>query len=308
MALELYQIFILLIIGALVGIGMCFIGQTGQGLVMPVVLMLTGDVFLTIAVNILNDLVTALAVSVGYVRKNEYKFQKNIFLLILIALVFGFIGILILMTTPIGNIYGWFIPLFIIFLGLIFLKSGYATTERLKRTVKNIYKKFLKIDVEKIDVEKSEQNVYSQLDIERTKIEEVIPPSSKFYYIIAIIFGFILGINSGMFGANSGLIIVLALIILYGYPIKKSIGTALILSVIVNIFTFSLYQIFGILLKETYYINLEITLFLGISSIITGFITSTYIQHLSAKKMGRAMGIVMMTLGCIAFIFYLISQ
>jgi len=301
MALELYQIFILLIIGALVGIGMCFIGQTGQGLVMPIVLMLTGDVFLTIAVNILNDLVTALAVSVGYIRKNEYKFQKKIFLLILIALTFAFIGIFILMTTPIGNIYGWFIPLFIIFLGLIFLKSGFATTERLKTTVKNIYKKFLKIDYDKLQQK-------NQLDIERTEIEEVIPPSSKLYYIIAIIFGFILGINSGMFGANSGLILVLALIILYGYPIKKSIGTALILSVIVNIFTFSLYQIFGISLKGTCYINLEITLFLGIGSIITGFITSTYIQRLSAKKMGRAMGIVMMSLGCIAIIFYLISQ
>ncbi|MFX0031524.1 MAG: sulfite exporter TauE/SafE family protein [Candidatus Hodarchaeota archaeon] len=305
MALEIYQMFILLIIGALVGIGMCFIGQTGQGLVMPVVLMLTGDVFLTIAVNLLNDLITALAVSVGYIRKREYKFQKNIFLLILIALTFTFIGVFILMVTPIGSIYGWFIPLFIIFLGLIFIKSGYATTERLKKMVKSIYRKFLKLEIEE-ELDKFQQHHHT--NIETTEIDEVIPSGSRLYYIVAIVFGLLLGINSGLFGANSGLIIVLALIILYGYPIKKSIGTALILSVIASLFTFTLYQILGVSIRGTFYVNFEISLFLAIGSIITGVITSTYVQNLSAKKMGQAMGIVMLSLGCIAFVFYLLSQ
>lgn len=305
MALEIYQIFILLIIGALVGIGMCFIGQTGQGLVMPIVLMLTGDVFLTIAINLLNDLITAFAVSVGYIRKREYKFQKNIFILILIALVFTFIGVFILMLTPIGNIYGWFIPLFIIFLGLIFIKSGYTTTERLKRMVRNIYKRFLKVEIEEqIDI-LSQKNKTNAKAIE---IEEVIPSGSRLYFIVAIVFGLLLGINSGLFGANSGLIIVLALIILYGYPIKKSIGTALILSIIVSLITFTLYQILGVSFRGTFYINFEISLFLAIGSVITGILTSTYIQSLSAKRMGRAMGIVMASLGCIAFVFYLLSQ
>ncbi|MFW9772692.1 MAG: sulfite exporter TauE/SafE family protein [Candidatus Thorarchaeota archaeon] len=305
MALEIYQIFILLIIGALVGIGMCFIGQTGQGLVMPIVLMLTGDVFLTIAINLLNDLITAFAVSVGYIRKREYKFQKNIFILILIALVFTFIGVFILMLTPIGNIYGWFIPLFIIFLGLIFIKSGYTTTERLKKMVRNIYKRFLKVEIEEqIDI-LSQKNKTNAKTIE---IEEVIPSGSRLYFIVAIVFGLLLGINSGLFGANSGLIIVLALIILYGYPIKKSIGTALILSIIVSLITFTLYQILGVSFRGTFYINFEISLFLAIGSVITGILTSTYIQSLSAKRMGRAMGIVMASLGCIAFVFYLLSQ
>ena len=113
--------------------------------------------------------------------------------------------------------------------------------------------------------------------------------------------------NSGLFGANSGMIIVLALIILYGYPIKKSIGTALILSIIISILTFTLYQIFGFLVKGTYYFNLEISVFLACGSIITGLLASTYIQRLSAKTMGRAMGIVMVILGIIALTFYFIT-
>ena len=58
MALEIYQILILLSIGALVGISISFIGQTGLGIVLPIILLFTGDVFLAIAINLLNDLIT----------------------------------------------------------------------------------------------------------------------------------------------------------------------------------------------------------------------------------------------------------
>ena len=55
MTLEIYQIAILISIGALVGISISFIGQTGLGIVLPIILLFTGDVFLAIAVNLLND-------------------------------------------------------------------------------------------------------------------------------------------------------------------------------------------------------------------------------------------------------------
>ena len=58
MSLELYQIILLVVIGALVGISISFVGQTGQGVVFPLVFLITGDVFLAIAINVLNDLIT----------------------------------------------------------------------------------------------------------------------------------------------------------------------------------------------------------------------------------------------------------
>ena len=143
MSLEIYQIIILIAIGSLVGLGMSFIGQTGQGLVMPIVLMITGDVFLTIAINILNDLIAALSVSIGYLKKREFKVRLDTFIFIIVAISFSLIGIIILMITPLGNIYGWFIPIVIVFIGLLFVKSGYATTEKLRNIVKNIYRKVL---------------------------------------------------------------------------------------------------------------------------------------------------------------------
>jgi len=52
MVLEIYQIVILISIGALVGISISFIGQTGMGIVFPIILLFTGDVFLAIAINL----------------------------------------------------------------------------------------------------------------------------------------------------------------------------------------------------------------------------------------------------------------
>jgi len=307
MNLEIYEILILITIGGLVGIGMSFMGQTGQGLVMPMILMLTGDAFLAISVNLLNDLIAAVAVSIGYIRKGEYKLQANTLIVIILALIFTCIGVYILMVTPLESIYGWFIPAFIICLGLVFIKSGYATTERLKTILRKIYNRFLKDNEKEATLFDINHKTNDNEIVKTNEIQEVIPYGSKLFYIISVVFGFFLGINSGMFGANSGMIIVLALIILYGYPIKKGIGTALILSIIVSIFTFILFQVFGALIKGTNYFNLEITVFLACGSVITGFLTSTYIQRLSAKTMGRAMGIVMVILGTTALTFYFIT-
>lgn len=259
--------------------------------------------FLTIVTNVFNDIIVAVAVSIGYIRKGQFKFQINTLILILVALLFAFIGVYILMITALGSIYGWVIPAVIICLGASFIRSGYTSIERLKSIVRNIYIKFVKDDLKKVELLKENRKLNNDEDVEIDEVNEVIPYKSRLFYIIAIIFGLFLGINSGLFGANSGMIIVLALIILYGYPIKKSIGTALILSILVNIFTFTIYQIYGITLKGTYYFNLEISFCLAIGSIITGFLFSTYIQHLSAKKMGKAMGIVMVSLGSIALCF-----
>ncbi len=77
MVLQIYQIVILISIGALVGISISFIGQTGLGIVLPIILLFTGDVFLAIAINLLNDLITSATVSIGYLRKKQFKIRSD---------------------------------------------------------------------------------------------------------------------------------------------------------------------------------------------------------------------------------------
>ncbi|NVM34607.1 MAG: sulfite exporter TauE/SafE family protein [Candidatus Lokiarchaeota archaeon] len=310
MTLEIYHIILLIFIGTLVGISMSFVGQTGQGVVVPLILLITGDVLLAITINVINDFIAASSVAINYVRKKQYYFSKNIIILIIISLIASFLGVLILITTPLSTIFGWFLPAFIIFLGTTILSKGFPTSESLKEMVHKISQRFLKKEKEDLESEvgekKSEKNK-EKTEIYGDQMESVIKPYSKLFYLLAVILGMFVGLNSGMFGANSGLIITLVLIILYGYPLKKSVGTALILSIIMCVFTFSTYQILGFTIKGRLFFSGEFILYLGISSFFTGFIISNYVQKLSAKAMGRGMGATMILLGLISLVFYFIN-
>ncbi|MFX0060147.1 MAG: sulfite exporter TauE/SafE family protein [Candidatus Hodarchaeota archaeon] len=307
MSLEIYQIILLIVIGGLVGISVSFIGQTGQGVVFPLIYLITGDVFLAIAINVLNDLITASSTSIMFIKNKQFKVRKDILLLVVIAVIIAFFGVFVLMTTPLGSIFGWFLPLFITCLGLLFVKIGFPTKESVKKTVQKIAFRALKKRGDESKLAELEKKINEQLEVESDEIEGIIPTNSRIFYLLALGFGIFMGINSGMFGANSGLVIVLALIILYGYPLKKGVGTALILSILVSASTFIIYQVLGFTIKSQFYYNLEISLFLAIGSIITGIITSFFIQKISAKVMGRLMGLVMVLLGIVSFVFFFIT-
>ncbi len=307
MVLQIYQIVILISIGALVGISVSFIGQTGLGIVLPVILLFTGDVFLAIAINLLNDLITAAAVSIGYLRKKQFKIRLDIFIIMIIAIFISFFGVFILMTTPLGSIFGWFVPLFIMILGLTFLKKGFPTYESVKKMVQNMARKTVKRGKSEEELAELNKKIDEQLASETDTIQGFISRGSRLFYLLAIFFGIFVGLNSGLFGASSGLVFVLALVILYGYPLKKGVGTALILSIIIGLCTFSFYQIFGITIKGRFFFNFELSFYLAIGSIISGIIASTYIQKLSAKTMGRAVGLVIFVLGALALVFYFIT-
>jgi len=307
MPLEYYQIIILISIGALVGISISFIGQTGLGIVLPIVLLFTGDVFLAIAINLLNDLITSTTVSIGYLRKKQFKIRIDIFLIIIIGIVTTFFGVFILMTTPLGSVYGWFIPIFIMCLGLVFLKRGFPTYESVKKMIQNLTRKTMKKAKDEEEQAKIDKTIEEQLGSEANSIQGFISRGSRMYYTLAVGFGLFIGVNSGLFGPSSGLVFVLALVIIYGYPLKKGVGTALILSMIISLCTFIFYQIFGFTIKGEFYFDFEISLYLAIGSIITGIIASIYIQKIPAKTMGRVVGLIIFVLGSLSLIFYFIT-
>jgi len=306
MVLQIYQIVILISIGALVGISISFIGQTGLGIVFPIILLFTGDVFLAIAINLLNDLITAAAVSIGYLRKKQFKIRVDTFIIMVIAVFISFFGVFTLMTSPLGNIFGWFIPIFTMTLGLTFLKRGFPTYESVKKMAQNMARKTIKRGKSEEELAELNKKIDEQLASETGTIQGFISRGSRLFFLLAIVFGIIIGLNSGLFGASSGLFFVLALVIIYGYPLKKGVGTALILSIIIGLCTLSFYQIFGITIKGRFFFDFELSFYIAIGSIISGIIASTYIQKLSAKTMGRAVGFIIFALGALSLVFYFI--
>ena len=307
MALEIYHIIILIVVGALVGISISFIGQTGQGIVLPIILLLTGDVFLAIAINLLNDVITSAAVSIGYLRKKKFAIRIDILIVIVVAIMISFLGVYILMTTALGSIFGWFIPAFIMVLGLLFLKRGFPTHESVKKMIQNLARKTLKTEKNEEGINELNKKIEEQLITETNSIEGFISRGSRMFYILALGFGILIGLNSGLFGASSGLIFVLVLVILYGYPLKKGVGTALILSIVIGSCTFLFYQILGLTVKGQLFLHFELSLYLAIGSIISGIITSTYVQKLSAITMGRGVGLIIFILGCLSLFFFFIT-
>jgi uncharacterized membrane protein YfcA len=309
MLLAPYEILLLLAIGVLVGISMSFIGQTGQALVIPAVLLITGgNVLLAVTVNLLNDLLAAVSVSTAYVRHHQYVFHKKLPLFLVIALALSLCGVFLVTTTTIGSNLGWFLPIIFLIIGIFVLRRGFPTSESLRITVLNMAKNIAKrsgdqaelLDLEeKIRLEK----LSTDAPIE-SEIKGVIPESSKVFYIILSCFAVGIGLNSGLTGANSGILFSLFMILVMGYPLKKGVGTALLLSIAMCVFTFTAYQVLGIAIEGHVFFNVEITLLLALGSVPSGFITSHYIQRLSAKRMGRGMAIIMILLSTITLVIF----
>jgi uncharacterized membrane protein YfcA len=309
MALELYQAVLLVLIGALVGVSMSFMGQTGQGVVIPLVFLITGNILLAIAISVLNDLITASAVSIGYVRKKQVLIRRDTFILLAVGMFASALGIFILMTTPLGSIFGWALPAFIILFGLVILKQGFPTSDTLKRMVLKLAKKVLakRGDADglaRLEAQFQESRIDST-PTEKEEINGIITPGSRLFFLLAIGLGLYVGVNSGMFGANSGMILALVLVMLYGYPLKKGVGTALVLGIGLCACTFVLYQLMGYAFKGAIFWDPAITVLLAAGSVVSGLVTSTFVQKLPAKTMGRCMAVVMLVLGTVSLIFYI---
>jgi len=308
MVLEPYQAVLLVLVGVLVGISMSFIGQTGQGVVIPLVLLITGDILLAIAISVLNDLITAAAVSIGYVRKKKVVFRRDTLILLVVGMLASSLGILILMTTPLGSAFGWALPAFIIVFGLVILKQGFPTSETLKGMVLKLAKMVLarRGDTDglaRLEAQFQEDKTRT-ITTKEEEIKGIVPPGSRLFYLLAIGLGLYVGINSGMFGANSGMILAIVLVMLYGYPLKKGVGTALVLGIGLCACTFVLYQLMGYAFKGVFYWDPAITALLAAGSVASGLITSTFVQRLPAKTMGRGMAVAMLALGAVSLIFY----
>lgn len=119
--------------------------------------------------------------------------------------------------------------------------------------------------------------------------------------IASLIIGVLIGIISGLFGAGGGVMILIALIVILGFTLHKGIGTSTLIMTITALSGTIGYAVRG-------NIDLKLGIFIGIGSIIGGYVGSRYANKINEAMLKKIVGIVFIALAFIMFLIPLISK
>jgi uncharacterized membrane protein YfcA len=227
-------------------------------------------------------------------------------LFLIIALSLSFFGSFILIYTDIRNSFNWLVPSVTLVIGIFIAVRGFPTSDSLKKMLHKLTEKRLKDDKSKEEIKDLEEEMDEQLE-SGNEINPLFDPSSKIFYILTIVTGVIIGLLCGLFGISGGANLVFVLVLLFGYPIKKAVGSAIISSISLIIITFSSLQILSFMALGHLFFDLSISFYLGITTVITGLIASKYVQKIPGKILGQAVGIMMIVVSTVTLIIVITS-
>ncbi|GAH22489.1 unnamed protein product, partial [marine sediment metagenome] len=85
-------------------------------------------------------------------------------------------------------------------LGLTFIKKGFPTYESVKKMAQNMARKTVKRGKSEEELAELNKKIDVQLASETDTIQGFISCGSRLFFLLAIVFGIIIGLNSGLFG------------------------------------------------------------------------------------------------------------
>ena len=258
--MDLFTIFILLISGVGAGVITGLVGASAV-MVMAPLLILALDIspYVAIGLSLATDVVASLAASRIYYRHKKINIVPTI--PILLASFIGVVlGSYLSLSLPQGNLSGLTgVGILLIGLGLI-AKRNKVENGNSKKKVKK--KEFL----DKFLMDKKNRMV------------------------LLALFGFLIGLNAGAFGAGGGMMLLVVLIFVLGFGIHEAIGTSILIMVFL--------AFFGAV--SHYYYHPFPTLFLIIAA-IGGFFGARYssvvANMISEKNLKLAAGVLLVVLG-----------
>ena len=113
--------------------------------------------------------------------------------------------------------------------------------------------------------------------------------------VITGVLGFITGILAGMLGLGGGGIVLLILLVVYGLPIQKAVGTSIFIMAITTLSGSAVFALQG-------NINLFLGLIIGVGAIASGAICATFANRVDERIAGTIMGIAFAILGLLMII------
>lgn len=244
---------VLIIIGLITGGITSLVGASAVTLIVPTLSMLFHvDVHTAIGTSLFVDIVTSIVVSYNYYRKGHVELKSGLW--IAVASIIGAqIGANIANQTKGITLSGLF--------GVLLIFSGISQLRKAKK-----------------------KNQPSQKKINfKHQCTEILT---------AILIGIIIGIISGIFGAGGGVMILLALVVILGYPMHMAVGTSTLIMAIT-----ALSSDLGYFAHN--HINFLYGILLSIGAVIGGILGSKYANKINDQKLAIFLDIFFIIIGVI---------
>ena len=262
--LEPITIILMIILGLIAGLVMSLIGASAVMLIVPFLNLFMGfSIHTAIGVSLLVDVISSIFVGYTYFRYGNVSLNQGLWISIG-AIIGAQLGSGFTVSIPeviIGICYG----LWLIGSGITIYRKGLDRTEIVRR-----FQKYLNFQ------------------------------SSTSKIIVSFILGILIGINSGLFGAGGGILIMFVLIFIMNYPIHKAVGTSTIIMAITASSALIGYWRAG---------NVDIfaSFFIAFGTIIAGVIGAKAANIISEDALARIVGVIFTVLGIIMTFLRLIN-
>ncbi|MFA5512895.1 MAG: sulfite exporter TauE/SafE family protein [Candidatus Kapaibacterium sp.] len=132
---------------------------------------------------------------------------------------------------------------------------------------------------------------FSMISSGKRKDKEVSASERSYNYIMISIEGLVVGVLTGMVGAGGGFLIIPALVLFTGIPMKMAVGTSLVIIAVKSLIGFG-----GDLVANTD-INWVMLLLISIVSIVGMFIGTILSKRISASSLKKGFGYFVLIMG-----------
>ena len=246
----------LIAIGLTSGIVMSLIGASAVMIIVPSLTMLLGyPMHMAIAVSLLVDVLASLAVGFSYWRHGNVELAQGIW--IAVGSIAGAqLGAGCTVVLP-----DWFLAisygLWMVGAGITIWKKGLD-----RAAITNRFAKYVSFD------------------------------SNKKRVAVALILGFAIGVNCGIFGAGGGVLIMMILMFVLDYPVHKAVGTSTVMMAITATSATAGYLLRG-------YLDIQASLIMAAGTIAGGVAGARFANESGERLLSRVVGGLFVALGLI---------
>jgi len=248
------EIIELILIGVFTGMITGLTGASGVVIVVPLVnLLLDFTIHEAIGTSLIVDTIAPLAISATYYKYGNIDIRSSIWIAVG-SMTGAQIGAF-LVTGISGTSLGSFFGIFMVIMGIVMFKQGIN-----REAIANRFNSVLKI-------EKTSQKI-----------------------MVSILIGLALGIITGVIGAGGGVMILIVLIFVLGFPLQKAIGTSALIMAITTFSGSIGYAIHG-------NINVLSGIIIGIGAIVGGIGSARFANRVDEKSLGKVVASIFIILG-----------